>query len=158
MNKLATVYANSLFEIAQEEKLDKEILEEVLVVEEIIDQNPSFIKVLDAPMIENSEKEPIINDVFQGKINGYLLNFIKVMTDRKAAGYLQQAMQAYEQIYNKHYNIEKVVAITAIAMVPQLQEKLKAKLEAVTGKTILLENKVDPATLGGVVQIGRAHV
>ncbi|MEG1896392.1 MAG: ATP synthase F1 subunit delta, partial [Oscillospiraceae bacterium] len=81
----------------------------------------------------------------------YVLNFIKVMLERKAVNMLTESFEAYEEIYNKHYNIEKVVATTAVELSQELRKKLMDKLAATTGKTILLENRVDKDCLGGVV-------
>lgn len=151
MNKLANVYANALFEISLEEKLEKEILEQVKTLRIAFDENPQLVAVLAAPMISQEEKRTVIDNIFKGSINNYLLNFIKVMADRKAANLLVDSFEAYETIYNKHYNIEKIVATTAVGLSDELSKKLAEKLTSLTGKTVLLENKVDKNCLGGVV-------
>ena len=43
------------------------------------------------------------------------------------------------------------MAITAVAMSDELKAKLVDKLQSITGKKIVLTNKVDPACLGGVI-------
>ena len=43
-----------------------------------------------------------------------------------------------------------VSAVTAVPLSEKQSEKLKKKLASVTGKTILLTNRVDPDCLGGV--------
>lgn len=151
MNKLANVYANALFEISLEEKLDKEILTETQVLKTVLQQNPQLVSVLCAPMISKEEKTEVINNSFKDNVNTYLLNFIKIMVDRKAANLLPESFDAFETIYNKHYNIEKVTATTAVAMSSELCKKLTDKLTKTLGKTILLENKVDKDCIGGVL-------
>lgn len=102
-------------------------------------------------MISKEEKDAVLDSLFAGKVNKYLLNFFKVMTDRKVAMYINEALEHYVDIYNKHYNIEKVIATTAIEMSDELKNKLIEKLQKVTGKTILLQNQVDKNMLGGVI-------
>ena len=41
-------------------------------------------------------------------------------------------------------------AITAVPMQDKQRSALKAKLEALTGKNIVLKNSVDPALIGGI--------
>lgn len=151
MSKIANVYASSLFELALEENIDREIRENVSGLCNAFEKGSELVNVLEAPMVTKEEKEAVLDGIFKGKANHYLLNFFKVMTDRKAAGYIKEAMEAYVDIYNKHYNIEKVVATTAVELSAEMKDKLVKKLEAVTGKTILLDTVVDESTLGGVV-------
>ena len=40
--------------------------------------------------------------------------------------------------------------VTAIALPADLEEKLGARLNDVTGKTVVMEKRVDPAVIGGV--------
>ena len=102
-------------------------------------------------MVSKKEKEDLLDEIFKDKTDRYMLNFLKIMTDRKAVRYIKAALECYVQIYNKHYGIEKGVAVTAVPMSDALQKKLTEKLSAVCGKTILLENKVDKSAIGGVV-------
>ena len=76
---------------------------------------------------------------------------MKVMIQRKDAAVLVESFEQYEKLYNKHFNIEKAVAVTAVPMSRELQARLTEKLEKVTGKTIVLTNKVDENCLGGVI-------
>ncbi|MEG0090959.1 MAG: ATP synthase F1 subunit delta, partial [Oscillospiraceae bacterium] len=141
----------ALFEISFEEKKDGEILSQVKTLKTVFEENPQFIEVLAAPMISKEEKLALIDNTFKGNVDGYVLNFIKVMLERKAVSLLTESFEAFEEIYNKHYNIEKVVATTAVELSMELRKKLMDKLAATTGKTILLENRVDKDCLGGVV-------
>ena len=58
--------------------------------------------------------------------------------------------EAYRELYNEDNGILQVRAVTAVPMTDAQREKLSAKLNALTGKTIELNNEVDPACLGGV--------
>lgn len=151
MNKIANVYAEALFSIVLEEKMDKEVLSQVLAVKVALEQTPEFVKILDAPMISKEEKNSLIDSTFKQDFNKYLINFLKVLVDRKAGGLLSECLEEYENLYNEHYNIEKVTATTAIEMNEHLSTKLIEKLASITGKQIVLEKKVDPSCIGGIV-------
>ena len=52
-------------------------------------------------------------------------------------------------------NVCKGKVRSAIALDDTLQEKVKATLEKITGKTVILSTEVDPSILGGIVaQVG----
>ena len=57
---------------------------------------------------------------------------------------------AYAQRYQDNHNILSVNAVTAVALNDRQTEALTQKLTRITGKTILLHNRVDPSCLGGV--------
>lgn len=150
MNKIAKVYATSLFEIAVEENIDTQLRENLKGLCECFDRDSELVKFLSAPMFTREEKETVLDSLFKGKINIYLLNFFKIMTEKQAAIYIKEAMEDYVDVYNEHNNIEKVTATTAVKLSDELFVKLVAKLEKITGKTIILENVVDPSTIGGI--------
>jgi F-type H+-transporting ATPase subunit delta len=56
----------------------------------------------------------------------------------------------FRQAYNEDHGILEVFAYTAIELTADQKERLSQKLNAVTGKTIDLINRVDPSCLGGV--------
>ncbi|MEG1782158.1 MAG: ATP synthase F1 subunit delta [Oscillospiraceae bacterium] len=151
MSKLSRVYAGALFDIALEASIAQEILQQTVELLAVLKENPKFEKLLNAPVVPIKEKIALLDEIFGGKINTYLLNYMKVMTQRKCAFELADSFLEYEKLYNKHNNIEKVTAITAVPMTGELMDKLKAKLTNITEKTILLNNVVDKNCIGGVI-------
>ncbi len=151
MDKLSAIYAQSLFELAQEAGRSKEILEDTQALLTVLKDNPDFVRMLAAPVISAEEKGAVIDNVFAGKVDKTLLHYIKVMCDRKDVHNLAESLGKYEDLYNKHYGIEKAVAVTAVPMTKEQLERLTVKLEGLTGKTIVLTNEVDEKCLGGVI-------
>lgn len=151
MNKIAKVYAASLFELAVEENIDVELRDNLKGLCDPFERDGELVQFLSAPMFTMEEKTAVLDSMFEGKVNGYLLNFFKVMTEKKVAMYIKEAMEAYVEVYNERHNIEKVTATTAVKMSQELSDRLVDKLEKITGKTIILENVVNPAEIGGIV-------
>lgn len=151
MSNISKAYADALFELSIEENILDEIMDQTLFLKQVMDENADFVKLLGAPTVTKEEKAAITDNVFSGKINKHLLNFIKVMIQRKDTAEMNSSFADFEKLYNKHNNIEKAVVTTAVAMSDELKARLVDKLQSLTGKKILLTNKVDPACLGGAV-------
>ena len=151
MSNISKAYADALFELSIEENILDEIMDQTLFLKQVMDENADFVKLLGAPTVTKDEKAAITDNVFSGKINKHLLNFIKVMIQRKDTAEMNSSFADFEKLYNKHNNIEKAVVTTAVAMSDELKARLVDKLQSLTGKKILLTNKVDPACLGGAV-------
>ena len=79
-----------------------------------------------------------------------MLNFLKVLTEKGYMKHFSGCCQMYKQQYNQDNGIVPVTAYTAVALSDELRAKLCAKLSTVTGKTIELDCRIDPETLGGV--------
>ena len=58
--------------------------------------------------------------------------------------------KAYLSEYDKARGIERVEAVTAVAMTEAQLAALRAKLTALTGKTVVIRNTTDPTILGGM--------
>ncbi len=151
MSIISSAYADALFEISIEENIMDEMLSQSQQLMEIFAQNKDFLKLLNAPTVTKEEKITLTDNIFSGKINAHLLNFIKVMIQRKDTAEMTASFADFEKLYNRHNNIEKAVATTAIPLSDELKIKLVDKLQAITGKKIVLTNKVDPSCLGGVI-------
>lgn len=151
MSNISRAYADALYEICIEENSLEEIMQQSAQLAEIMAANPEFVKLLNAPTVTKEEKTDLVDKVFFGKINKSLLNFIKVMVERKDTQEINASFADFEKLYNKHNNIEKATATTAVPMSDEQKAKLVAKLNALTGKNVVLTNIVDPACIGGVI-------
>ena len=79
-----------------------------------------------------------------------MLNFLKILTEKGYMRRFADCCKVFRQLYNEDHGILEVYAYTAIGLTEDQKERLSQKLQAVTGKTIDLCNRVDPSCLGGV--------
>lgn len=150
MTEVGTVYGQSLYELAKSEALDREIGLQLKVLQQSFHLEPDFIRLLAAPNLSKAERCKILDDSFQGKVHPYLLNFLKILTEKNYIRYFFDCCSAYAQQYNQDNGILTVSAVTAVAMSQDQIEKLTGKLSRATGKTIELTNRIDPTCLGGI--------
>ena len=150
MTEVAREYGAALYQLAVEEQLEEQILEEFAVLAQQFRENLDYVELLSTPVLPKAQRLQIADEAFRGKVNGYLLNFLKILIENGTANQFALCQQQYESLYHKAHGIEKATAITAVPLSEELCEKLKAKLEQVTGKKVILSNRVDPRVLGGV--------
>lgn len=150
MTQTAQTYGESLYELAREEQLEGEILSQLQEVLDILGENPRYVTLLSSRSIPKKERCGALDESFRGQIHPYLLNFMKILTENGTISQLPGCEEAYRRYYNEEHGIVEVTAITAIPLSQPLQEKLRARLETCTGKTILLHNRVDAGILGGI--------
>ena len=150
MNRAAGVYGQGLYALAKEEALEDSILRELDLLRAAFAEQPDFLKLLRSPNVAKQERLDIIDSSFRDKVHGYVLNFMKLLTEKGYIAYFSDCCDAYQAQYNADKGILRVQAVSAIALTDNQKAQLTEKLTAITGKTIQLNCKVDKSVLGGV--------
>ena len=150
MTRTAKTYGGALYDLAAEEGRAGRILQEMKVLCDAFAQEPEYVYLLATPSLSKEERCKILDESFRGKIDGYVLNFMKILCEAGAIRLLPGCLRSYERRYDQDHNILKARAVTAVEMTQEQQEALRQKLSAVTGKTIRLTCRTDPDCLGGV--------
>ena len=150
MTEVGSVYGESLYQLAKEESLGKLIGEQLKVMQQSMNQEPDFIRLLSSPNLTKQERCQILDDSFRGKLHPYLLNFMKILTEKGYMRHFSDCCDAYTALYNQDNGILEVTAVTATALTALQESKLQEKLARITGKEIALRNRIDPAVLGGI--------
>ena len=150
MTEVGSVYGESLYELAKEENLTSLIGDQLLVLQEAFRQEPDFIRLLSSPNLTKSERCQVLDDSFRGKVHSYLLNFLKILTEKGYMRHFSDCCDAFTAHYDQDNGILRVDAVSAVALTAEQSDKLTAKLSRITGKEIALRNRIDPAVLGGI--------
>ena len=150
MTQVGNVYGEALYDLARSEGLDAQILEELNVLNASFCQEPDFLRLLAAPNVSKEERFQILDSSFKGKVHPYVLNFLKILTEKGYPRHFSDCYNAYREHYNANHGILPVRAVSAIALTQDQSARLCEKLEKLTGKTIELTNRVDPDVLGGI--------
>ena len=150
MMKIGSVYGEALYELAKEENLSADIGAQLKVLKASFQQEADFLKLLSTPSLTKAERCQILDDSFRGQVHPYLLNFMKILTEKGYMRYFSDCANAYMNRYNQDNGILPVTAVTAVALSAEQTDKLTAKLNHITGKHVELINRIDPSCLGGV--------
>ncbi len=150
MTQIGTVYGQALYTLARDEGCAAPVLEELKVLEDAFRAEPDFLRLLAAPNLSKEERCGILDSSFQGKIHPFLLNFLKILTEKGYSKHFADCCRTYRQEYNQDNGILEVTAVTAVSLSDAQKLKLTDKLSALTGKTVELISRVDPACLGGM--------
>ena len=150
MTEAASVYGEALYALAKDENKSSMMLKQLKALDESFAAEPDFLRLLSAHNLSKNERKEILDTCFVGKVEPYLINFLKILMEK---GYIRQfsnCVQVFCERYNEDHGIMPVSAVTAVPMSDSQKEKLAAKLAVITGKQIELTNIIDPACIGGV--------
>ena len=150
MTETAKMYGGSLYDLAAEEGLETRILGELDEVQQLLKQNPDYLRLLSTPSIPKKERCGLLDEALRGQVHLYVLNFLKILCEKGTLRELPGCARAFRVKYNQAHGILEATAISAVPLTEQQRAALHAKLESLTGKTIDLKTKVDAKVLGGI--------
>ncbi len=150
MTEVGSVYGEALYGLCLSEGLSKTVLEQLSALDQSFQQEPGFLRLLSSPSLSKAERCKVIDNSFRGKLQPYVLNFLKILTEKGYMRHFSDCCSTYRDCYNKDNNILPVKATTAVALTSDQARRLTEKLSAITGKQIELTNHLEPKLLGGV--------
>ncbi len=150
-NAVARRYAQAFFTLAREKDLVDNLEAELKVVVDTINENEELKRVMDHQLISPEEKKAIINGVFSQEVSEITLNFLDIVIEKYRATYIPGIYHEFVSYANETRNMADARVKTAVELNDSDLDTLKARLTAVTGKTIRLQSELDPSLIGGVV-------
>ena len=143
-------YAEAVFEIgAQEETIDRWRDDLHVLAEYLGNRRLAF--VLKEPKITFVRKEAIVRDLLAAKVQPEALNVALLLVERNLVELAPRISAAFDERYNDYRGQAIAHVTTAIPLDDSLRAQIAQELQAITGKRILLQERVDPTILGGVV-------
>ena len=153
---MAGRYATALFELARDEQKLDETAEALRNIKTLLDNSDDMARLVRSPIFSAGEQSAALSAIAgQAAIPPLTANFLQLLVRNRRLFALRDIIAGFGKLLANHRN-EVVAEITsAISLTGEQTEELKATLRAKTGKDILVNMRVDPALLGGlVVKIG----
>ena len=143
-------YGNALFLLAKEEDTVENVKNDLEAAYLALKNNPDYIRLLDTPALVKAERLGLIDKAFSS-LHYSVINLMKILCERHLVYSFDEVMRTYSELYDVYNGIERVEAVTAIALTDNQAKAISQKLSSMTGKRIVLKNTVSPEILGGVV-------
>lgn len=150
MTQTARVYGGSLYELAAEEQLTDDIMEQMQEIRKLFRENPDYLRLLSEPSIPKEERKGLIEKAFGDQVQRYLISFIKLLCDRNILLEFAGCCDEFTQRYNADHHIIEAVVTSAKPLSDAQAAALKEKLEKISGKTVSLIQKTDASVLAGL--------
>ena len=153
LSEVGTRYSTALFNLANKEKKLEQIYKETQNLAGFLKKSSPLQNFLAAPQVRDEEKEKVVKNIWSGKIEGFLLNFLLFLLKKRRVQFFEQIALNFEKLYKEKLGIIEATLISVKTVEEKQQEKLINKLQKETGKKIQLINKLDPALIGGTILI-----
>ena len=151
MTELAREYGDGLYALTEEEKISREVLEQLLALKDLFREQPDFVRLLGNMSLSKEERVKMLDRVLRGQIHPYLLNFLKILCERCALNESEGCLTAFKTLYNPAHGIVEATVTTAVPLDDEQRARMAEKLSKMTDKLVVLNEKVDESLIGGVL-------
>ncbi|TDB65145.1 ATP synthase F1 subunit delta [Arundinibacter roseus] len=148
---VASRYAKSLIELAQEKKVVEEVYQDMVLFKSVATQNRGVMLALSSPVIRHEKKLGILKAIFQDKVNPVSYTIFTIITKKNREAILESIADEFVKQYNLLKGIQKAVVTTSIPLDAALRAQFNAMVNKMTGMTVELEEKVDEKLIGGYI-------
>ena len=147
-------YARALFDVIQKEGGDLEQAQSDL--QQFVDlfaQHPALQSTLANPAIPASKKQAVARALLDraGSISPVAAKMIVLLAERDRLMLLPDIARSYSDRLMDHLKVIRGEVTTAMALPAERLRALEQGLAQATGRKVILESRVDPSIIGGVV-------
>jgi len=149
----ATRYARALLDVGVKENADLEQVEQELAqFVDLFKQNPLLEKVLLNPAVPVSRKRAAMAElVARAKPAGIVGKMLTLLADRDRLVLLPDLVASYRERLLDYRKIVRAEVTTAAPLGGDRAKALESSLARVTGRSVVLDMRVDASIIGGVV-------
>jgi F-type H+-transporting ATPase subunit delta len=147
----ALAYAQSVLELANEQKQAEAIGAELATIKQLVDENPSFREVLSNPAISVEERARLLSNLFRGKASPLVFNLLGVLNEKNRLALLPQVAQGYGDLLDEQLGKVEVDITVARKLSPEQLEKARQRISAALGRDAVIHQYVDENVIGGAV-------
>jgi len=158
MEEIASVYARSLFEVAQEQgKLD-DVREQLGEFADALDTNQEMQVFFFSPYFSTPEKEDGLGKVVSGA-EPIVENFLTLLIEKHRMPTVFAVRRVFDELWREENKLLPVEITSAIELDKQTVKQIGDRIGEETGQKIELSERVDPDILGGlVVRVGNSII
>ena len=151
-DSLITVrYAKALYQLAQEEKKQTAIRKDAEMLFMAVNDSKEFAGFLENPLIKSSEKNTIVQELFQGYINEISLRFLNLLIENKRESHLKNICLYTIQLHKKELGVQDAVITTASKISSENKKELNDFITRKFKVNIDLQEKTNPEIIGGFI-------
>ena len=150
MEEIARVYAEALFESAEEkDKLD-DIREQLAEFADAVRDDRDLQQFLFSPYFSTQEKVDGLENAISGADEEFV-NFLELLAEKHRMPAIFRIRNKFEELYAEATKRLEVNVTSAIELDESVVKQVGKEIEKQTGRTVELSSTVDEDVLGGLV-------
>ena len=156
MEEIATVYARSLFEVAQEQNKLDAVREQIGAFADALDETRELQVFFFSPYFCTAEKQDGLDRAITDA-DAVVLNFLKLLIENHRMPVIFRVRREFDRLWLQENKLLPVQVTSAVELDPGTVSQIGDRIAEQTGRKVELSAIVDPDVLGGlVVRVGNS--
>lgn len=148
---LASRYAAALIDIAHDHDLLEQFAGELTRIGQLF-RSPDFSELFRNPQISIESRRKVLDELLEKiSVSPICRNFCRLLNDRRRISLLPEIEQQYRRMSDAAANRVRAEVVVAESLSDVELTRIRLSLQGATGKEVVVEQKLEPAIIGGVI-------
>lgn len=149
----ATRYARALLDVAVQEKADLDKVEQELAgFVDLLAKHPTLEKVMLNPAVPVPRKRAAVAELTRAAaVSPTVSKLLALLAERDRLVLLPDLLASYRDRLLDYRKVVRAEVTTAAPLAVDRAKAIETNLARMTGRAVILDTKVDPSIIGGVV-------
>lgn len=149
---IAARYARALFEVGVETNTLPDLVDRVSRFARAYQGSIELRSVLENPLVEREKRDAILQDVANSTgLEGVSLNAVRLLASRHKLRIMPELAKHLSELSDQRAGILRASVTSAVQLPDHFYDRLRQQLETATQRRIVIERRVDPTLIAGVV-------
>ena len=144
-------YARALLKSATDAKIETDVYKEMQTLAKSYAEVPQLRQTIDNPMLSKDTKQTLLLTAVGEKPCELTKAFISLVLKEDRENVMQFIANSYVTLYRQQKNVIRGRLITAAAVSPATEQKMRQMVESKTNGTVEFETEVNPDIIGGFI-------
>jgi len=154
---IARVYAQALYEVAEEQGAVGDVLQELRFLHDLIwsDEGQAIREFVLSPRIDRERKWAVVRPALEDRVSRPTLGLMRLLIQKGREAVLDNIAGQFERFRDLAENRIHAHLTVATALDEAFLADVKTRLETSSGKIVDLHQEIDPEVLGGAaIRVG----
>ncbi|MDZ4804899.1 MAG: ATP synthase F1 subunit delta [Candidatus Eisenbacteria bacterium] len=148
---VARKYATALFDAAVKAEAVESVAGDLAGIRLLGTQGVALGAFLEAPHITTEVKRGVLDRALKGRLSDLTLRFLHLLIDKKRTAQLDGISNRFDELVRDYRGIVAAKVRSAHPIDEAQLKRMADSLGRMIGKTVEIENKIEPEVIGGVV-------
>lgn len=144
-------YAVTLLDAAAESGVADAVANDLKGVQATVAGSSDLQAFLSNRLIDGAVASSALTAMFDGKVGGLMLNFLKMVAQRRRANLLGVIVDTALRVLDERAGIATAEVRCAAELTGEQIERLQQRLSTHTGNRVQVEVQIDPSLRGGII-------
>lgn len=152
MQRIATIYAKSLLQLATAQEILLRVHADMQGIVQTCADSPDLLTVLKCPTFQHDQKDALLQALFQDKVHPLTSKFLSLVVHKQRAVLLPTIARVFLAQYNRQQGIQTAHVATSAPLSDTVIQQLQNLVQQIAPcQEVALTQHIDPTLVGGYV-------